>query len=273
MTLGANTMWTQSNVHEAQWQSLPPTPSLPESEESGLAKINGVSIWYAVFGEGEPVFLLHGGLANSNYWGHQVPVLAKQYSVVVMDTRGHGRSSSNNEPFTYNLIASDVVALMDLLRIKKAAVIGWSDGANVGLDMAINNPERLAKLFAFAGNTDPSGVKDVSNSNVFNSYLARVENEYATLSPTPHEFEVFQQNIVKMWSTLPHFTAETLNRIASPVWIVDGDHDEAIKRENTLFMADHIPGAGLLIQPAASHFSFLQDPTQFNEHALHFLVI
>ena len=81
----------------------------------------------------------------------------------------------------------------------------------------------------------------------------------------------FLQQITKMWTTQPNFTGKKLKTITVPTWIVHADHDEAIKRENTLFMADRIPGAALLIQPAVSHFSLLQDPKQFNEHVLHFL--
>ena len=68
--------------------TLPPTPSLPPAVSSGHAPVNGISIWYATFGSGPPVVLLHGGLANSNYWGNQVPVLAKTHRVIVMDSRG-----------------------------------------------------------------------------------------------------------------------------------------------------------------------------------------
>ena len=75
----------------------------------------------------------------------------------------------------------------------------------------------------------------------------------------------------KMWDSQPHWTAADLHGIKVPTWIVDADHDEAIKRDNTLFMADNIPGSGLLIQPQVSHFSFLQDPAQFNGDVLHFL--
>ena len=74
-----------------------------------------------------------------------------------------------------------------------------------------------------------------------------------------------------MWTVEPHFTDAEFGNIRVPVWIVDGDHDEAIRRDNTLYMADHIPGACLLIQPGVSHFSMLQDPQQFNEDVLHFM--
>ena len=85
------------------WEQLPPTPDLPKPEVSGLVSVNGIRIWYAVFGHGSPVILLHGGMGNSNYWGLQVPALARQYQVIVLDSRGHGRSTRTNEPITYHL--------------------------------------------------------------------------------------------------------------------------------------------------------------------------
>lgn len=256
---------------EPQWLTLPPTPSLPQAVKSGYAPVNGIKIWYAEFGRGAPVILLHGGLANSNYWGKLVPTLAPHYRVIVMDSRGHGRSSRDDKPYGYDLMASDVVALMDYLKIDKAALIGWSDGAIIGLDIAMRHPERLTKLFAFAANSDPSAVKDVEHDPVFSAFIARARTEYEKLSPTPKEYDAFLKQITKMWDSEPHWTAADLAAIKVPTWIVDADHDEAIKRDNTLFMADNIPGSGLLIQPEVSHFSFLQDPLQFNADVLHFL--
>ena len=265
-----------SSAHaEQQWLTLPPTPSLPQAAQSGYAPVNGIKIWYASFGtkeaRGEPVILLHGGLANANYWGNQVKALQSRYRVIVMDSRGHGRSSRDDKPYGYDLMASDVLALMDFLKIPKAAIVGWSDGAIIGLDIALTHPERLTKLFAFAANSDPSGVSDITSSPVFNAFIARAEKEYETLSPTPTEYQSFLAQVQKMWETQPNWTADDLGRIAVPVWIVDADHDEAIKRENTEFMAANIPNAGLLLQPEVSHFSFIQDPEQFTADVLHFL--
>jgi pimeloyl-ACP methyl ester carboxylesterase len=256
---------------EPQWLTLPPTPSLPAPVKSGYATVNGIKIWYAELGRGTSVILLHGGLANSNYWGKLVPALAPHYRVIVMDSRGHGRSSRDARPYGYDLMASDVLALMDFLKIDKAALVGWSDGAIIGLDIAIHHPERLSKLFAFAANSDPSGVKDVNRSPVFTAFIARAKTEYEKLSPTPTEYDAFLAQITKMWETQPHWTADDLAGIKVPTRIVDADHDEAIQRDNTLFMADHIPGSGLLIEPQVSHFAFLQDPEQFNADVLHFL--
>jgi pimeloyl-ACP methyl ester carboxylesterase len=254
-----------------QWLTLPPTPSLPAAVQSGTAPINGIRIWYATFGHGDPVILLHGGLANADYWGYQVRALQDRYQVIVMDSRGHGRSTRDSTPYSYDLMASDVVGLMDFLKIRKAAIVGWSDGAIIGLDIAMQHPDRLSKLFAFAANSDPSGVADIATSSVFNAFIARAETEYRALSPTPDGYKSFLEQIEKMWASQPNWTAAQLHAITVPTWIVDADHDEAIKRENTEFMAAHIPNAGLLLQPEVSHFSFIQDPAQFNADVLHFL--
>jgi len=200
-----------------------------------------------------------------------VKSLQARYRIIVMDSRGHGHSSRDDKPYGYDLMASDVIALMDFLKIPKVAIVGWSDGAIIGLDIALNHPGRLTKLFAFAANSDPSGVADITSSPVFNAFIARAEKEYEKLSPTPTEYKNFRAEIEKMWETQPNWTADDLARIAVPVWIVDADHDEAIKRENTEFMAGNIPNAGLLLQPEVSHFSFIQDPEQFTSDVLHFL--
>ena len=253
------------------WERLPATPSLPKDGKSGIVAVNGIRLWYAVFGHGDPVILVHGGLANADYWGLQVPFLAGHYQVVVLDSRGHGRSTRTTAAIGYDAMAADMVALMDTLHIGRAALVGWSDGAIIGLDIAIHHPERLTKLFAFAANSDPSGVKDVDRSPVFTAYIDRASHEYSRLSPTPGEFKAFLADISHMWASEPHFTDDQLRGIKVPTWIVDADHDEAIRRENTDHMAALIPGAGELILPAASHFAFLQDPALFNAALLHFL--
>jgi pimeloyl-ACP methyl ester carboxylesterase len=259
-------------VHDKpQWLSLPPTPTLPKPIESGYASVNGVKIWYATFGQGEPVILLHGGLANADYWGNQVRALQTSYRVVVMDSRGHGRSTRNQEPFGYDLMSADVIGLLDFLNIPRAAIVGWSDGAIIGLDIAMHHPERVTKLFAFAANSDPSGVADIANSPVFNAFIAQAQTEYEKLSPTPGGYKDFLAQITKMWATQPNWTAADLHTITVPTWIVDADHDEAIKRSNTEFIAANIPNSGLLLQPQVSHFSFLQDPEQFTNDVRHFL--
>ena len=257
-----------------RWSTLPPTPSLPPSpHRSGLADVNGIRIWHAVYGSGdETVILLHGGLANGDYWGLQVPDLVRRYTVVLMDSRGHGRSTRDSRPFGYALMADDVVALLDHLGIGKAAVVGWSDGAIIGLDLAMRHATRVSRLFAFAANTDPSGVADhVDKNPTFAAYIARAGREYRKLSSTPDEYGAFLRVISRMWATQPNWTAADLATIRLPVLVADGDHDEAIRRPHTERIAAQIPGAQLLIMPKPSHFAFLQDPRQFTDAVTKFL--
>ena len=257
---------------QPRWLQLPPTPVLPNAERSGYAPVNGIKLWYAVFGQGEPVVFLHGGLANANYWGLQVPPVAQRHQAIVLDSRGHGRSTRDARPYGYDLMADDVVALLDFLEIRQAAVVGWSDGGIIGLDLAIRHPSRVPKLFAFAANTDPSGViAGVEKNPTFASFIERAGHEYRKQSSTSGDYAAFVAAIGQMWATRPNWTKQQLSVIKTPVLVVDGDHDEAIKRPHTEQIAARIPGAGLLILPDTSHFSFLQDPDQFTWHVLHFL--
>jgi pimeloyl-ACP methyl ester carboxylesterase len=255
-----------------RWEALPPTPAPIPSERSGQANANGISIYYAVYGQGSPLILLHGGLANADYWGRQIPALAPHHTVIVMDSRGHGRSTRDARPYGYDLMADDVVALMGVLKVPKADILGWSDGGILGLDLAMRHRDRVGKIFAFAANTLTSGVIDgVEKNPTFAAFIERAGHEYEAHSATPKEYDAFVEQISKMWASQPNWTDGQLKAITAPVLVADGNHDEAIKREHTEYIAATIPGAGLLILPNASHFAFLQDPGLFNYAVLHFL--
>jgi pimeloyl-ACP methyl ester carboxylesterase len=211
-------------------------------------------------------------LASTDYWGNQIQALAPHHTVIAMDSRGHGRSTRDPRPYGYDLMADDVVALIDVLKVPKADIVGWSDGGILGLDLAMRHANRVGKIFAFAANTVTSGVIDgVEKNPTFAAFIERAGHEYAALSATPKEYDAFVEQISKMWASQPSWTDAQLKAITAPVLVVDGDHDEAIKREHTEYIAATIPGAGLLILPNASHFAFLQDPGLFNYAVLHFL--
>jgi pimeloyl-ACP methyl ester carboxylesterase len=255
-----------------RWETLPPTPAPIATDRGGQAQVNGISIHYAISGHGSPVIFLHGGLANIDYWGNQVPAVAAHHTVILMDSRGHGRSTRDTRPYGYDLMADDVIALMDVLKISKADIVGWSDGGILGLDLAMRYKDRIGKVFAFAANTLTSGVKDgVEKNPTFAAYIERAGREYRTLSATPDDYNAFVEQISRMWAEQPNWSDAQLRDIDTPVLVVDGDHDEAIKREHTEYIAATIPHAGLLILPNVSHFAFLQDPEQFNFAILHFL--
>ena len=255
-----------------RWKKLPRTPAPVAALKPAYASVNGIQLYYATTGEGKPVVLLHGGLANSDYWGLQVAALAKDHKVIVVDSRGHGRSTRDERPYSYDLMSDDVVALLDHLNIQKADIVGWSDGGIIGIDLAIRHPTRVNRIFSFAPNTKTSGVKpDTEKNPVFASYIERAGNEYRKLSKTPDQYDAFVDQISHMWATQPNWSDEDLKKISNRVLIVDGDHDEAIVREHLEYIANTIPKAGLLILPNTSHFAFIQAPKEFNEAILNFI--
>jgi pimeloyl-ACP methyl ester carboxylesterase len=125
--------------------------------ESGYVIHDGIRIWYSTFGAGPPVVLLHGGLGHSGNWGYQVPFLLENgLRAVVIDSRGHGRSTRDQRPYSYELMASDVVAVMDELLIENAFLAGWSDGACIAMILGATFPSRVSAVFFFACNMDPT---------------------------------------------------------------------------------------------------------------------
>jgi pimeloyl-ACP methyl ester carboxylesterase len=249
------------------------TPPLPVTLDSGYIQSEGASIWYASFGSGDPVILLHGGLGHSGNWGYQVAVLVQHgYRAVVIDSRGHGRSTRDERPFSYEQMARDVVRVMDALQIDKAAFVGWSDGAVIALTIADQSPERTSGVFFFACNMDPSGAKEI---DAFPPTLTRCFNrhqkDYVQLSAAPDQFEELTEAVGLMQRTQPNYSAEDLARIRVPVTIVHSEHDEFIKEEHARYLAESIPNARLVYLPGVSHFAPLQRPEPFNREILAFL--
>lgn len=245
---------------EAEGVGLP-----PGADEAGYVAHEGARIWYATYGVGVPVILLHGGLGHSGNWGYQVPALVeKGYRAVVIDSRGHGRSTRDERPYTYELMAADVLAVMDRLSIKKAHVVGWSDGAVIGLTLARMEPTRIAGVFFFACNVDPSGVKEFEFTPILGRCMNRHRHDYEQLSATPEQFEAFSEAVGLMQQTQPDYSAEDLAEISVPVVVVQSEYDEFIKREHAEYLARSIPKGEFVFLPEVSHFAPLQRPEQFN---------
>lgn len=246
--------------------------SLPPGGQGQTAQINGVDIYYTVYGQGAPVILLHGGLANGDYWANQIPALSGIYQLIVMDSRGHGRSSFDATPISYDLMASDVLGLMDHLALQKASIVGWSDGGIIGLDLAIDHPERLDRVVAYGANFDPTGVRlDVGTNPIFGAYITRAAEDYQRLSPDPSRWDEFLGNIGQMWATEPNFTEDQLRSITTPFLILDGQLEEAIDLNQTKLMALLIPGAQLTLMPDTGHFGMFQQPDELNGIVLDYL--
>lgn len=257
---------------EERWQTLPEPAAMPKPDESGYAPVNGIQMYYAVFGKGDPVLLIHGGLGHADIWASQVATMSKTHKVIVADSRGHGRSTRTDEPYGYDLMASDYLALLDYLKIDKAALVGWSDGGIIGIDIALHHPERLTRLFAQAANVTTDGVDPgVLTNKTFAAYIERSGRDYKKMSKTPDQYDAFVAQVSHMWESQPSWTKDQLGKITTPIAIVAGDHDEAIEREHTEYMASVIPGAKLIILPNASHFAMLQAPDEYSQAALDFI--
>ena len=247
-------------------------PALPPPELQGAVPTPGAEIWYASYGFGAPVVMLHGGLGHSGNWGYQLPTLISHgYQVIVIDSRGHGRSTRDERAYSYERMAADVLAVLDHLQVTAASLIGWSDGACTALILATMAPARVQRVFFFACNMDPSGVREIEPSPTLDRCFSRHAQDYAELSATPSQFTEFVAAVSLMMRTQPNYTADNLAQIAVPVAIVQSEFDEFIKPDHAEYLAKSIPGAHLLYLKGVSHFAPLQDPDMFNQALLNFL--
>lgn len=250
---------------EDRWMSIPTPAAMPAATASGMAEVNGIQMYYATYGTGKPVLLIHGGLGHADIWAAQVADLMTDHMVIVADSRGHGRSTRTEAPYGYDLMASDYLALLDHLKIDKVDLVGWSDGGIIGLDIAMSHPDRLSHLFAQAANITVDGVDpSVATDEVFAKYIEMMAADYARLSPTPDQFEGFVTQISAMWASEPNWADADVAAITVPTAIVAGAYDEAILRAHTEKMAGLIPGAELVILPDVSHFAMVQAPGEYN---------
>jgi pimeloyl-ACP methyl ester carboxylesterase len=234
---------------------------------------DAASIWCASYGSGQPGILLHGGLGHSGNFANQIDALtAAGYRAIVIDSRGHGRSTRDSRPYYYELMAGDVVAVMDALGLPRAALVGWSDGACIALTLARAQPERVTGVFFFACNMDPSGTQEIDESNpLLGRCFGRHAKDYAALSATPDGFPSLVDAVTAMQRTQPNWSAADLAALRVPVAIVEGENEEFITRAHLEYLARTIPGATYTRLPGVSHFAPIQDPGLFNAALLDFL--
>lgn len=275
--IGAMALWSvlmpRAHAEEA-WETFTMPPPLPPAQMEGRVAHDGARIWFATYGSGPPVVLLHGYGGDADTFGFQVPALiADGRRVIVIDSRGQGRSTRDARPFSYELMETDVIAVMDALGLRKADIVGWSDGAILGLIVAMKNPDRARRIFAFSPNTDPSGLRsDFLSKPIVPKILAWMKADYERLSPTPGDFNRLLAAASTDFKTIPNYSAQDLGRIRGPaIAIVDGDHEEFIYPEHTRYVAHAIPGARLIILPGVSHAAPVQKPDAFNKAMIAFL--
>jgi pimeloyl-ACP methyl ester carboxylesterase len=255
-----------------RWLTLPMPPAMPRADELGSAEIAGAKIFYAVYGKGDPVVLLHGGLGNSEHFAFQLPALIDKFQVIAIDSRAQGRSTRGTAAITYDQLALDVVAVLDKLAIKRASVVGWSDGGEVALKLAIGFPDRVDRLFVFGANYDANGSKPRGNvTKTFAAYSARCRRDYRRMSRSGLTYNALVDTLLPLWRNPTGITKDQLRAITAPVMIADGDHDEVIVLDQIEEMAQLIPNAQLRVFERASHFALWQDPASFNTAVVEFL--
>src|SRR5690349_6368359 len=184
---------TIAGAKPARWEQLPLPPAMPKPATKGFVEVDGAKIYFATFGDASaaPVVLLHGGMGNSEHWSNQVPALAEKLRVIVIDSRGQGRSTRTKAAPSYDVMASDVLAVMDHLDVKQAAIVGWSDGGEIGLKLAVHHPDRVTRLFIFGANYDAKASKPRGRKSfaTFDGYAVRCRADYKRLSKTPQQFD------------------------------------------------------------------------------------
>jgi len=235
----------------------------------------GVHTYYEEEGSGEPLLLLHGGLVTIETWAHQRPAFAERFHVYLPERRGHGRTPDVPGPTGYDLMAADTAAFMQALGIQSAHMVGWSDGGNVALELALGWPQLVRKMVLIGAAADVSGATADStewvNSLTPDNLPPFLTEPYARLSPDgPDHFRVVAEKTVEMWKTQPRHEMSELAAITAPTLILIGDND-GVTIEHTAQMLRAIPKAQLAVIPGADHGVMLDKPQIVNRLILDFL--
>ncbi len=203
---------------------------------------NGVSLYYEVKGKGPAMILLHGNGEDHRIFDRASYYLMQRYTLYLVDSRGHGESSPVNE-YHYQDMVDDLEVFIKKTKLDRPIILGFSDGAIVGLMFASQHPDKLSHLFACGANTRPETLKG------FRMALTRMGDE-SKKDPK-----------VRMMLTEPNITAEDLQMIQVPVTVVAGSRD-CIDRKDTDFIAANIPDAELVMMSRADHSSYIVHSTR-----------
>jgi pimeloyl-ACP methyl ester carboxylesterase len=227
---------------------------------------NGVRLYYETYGQGPPLLLLHGNGESIGSFRHQIGAFAKHYRVLAVDSRDHGQSAATHGKLTYDLLADDMQALLDSLRIPAAHIVGWSDGGNTGLSLALRYPRRVKSLVTMGANlyADTTAVDAKMLKEYRQTY--RVASALGVLHKKFRRF----RRLTALALHYPRWQPTELAAIRAPVLVLAGERD-IIKRAHTLLIGQHIAGAHVQFLPGLTHYAPQENPQLFNETVLHFL--
>lgn len=221
-------------------------------------------IYYESYGKGEPLILLHGNNESMASFREQVIALSEKFNVIAIDSRGQGNSEDRSRsPYTYELFAKDVITVMDKIGIKKANVLGWSDGGNTGLILSYTYPERIKKLAVFGANLFPG--KDAIREDILQIF----EKRKLDLLKTPTSLN--ELRLTNLVLEQPNIKLEALRKIKIPVLVMAGEND-AIKNEHTQLISQKISQSKLHIFTNGDHFVPIKQPAQFNPIVIAFML-
>jgi len=224
--------------------------------------VNGIKLYYEIYGEGAPLLLIHGNGGNIAYMKPQIEYFSKNYKVIVMDCRGRGKSELGKDSLTYMQMTKDIISLLNSLHLDSTYVIGRSDGGIIALMMAIYYPDKVKKAAAFGANLTPdtTGLYSFSYKEVIQD--RKHADEMISKNDKSQNWYVIQQRN-RLMEFQPHISANDLHKIKCPVLILSCDRD-LIPEEHTLFIYRNIPKANLCIFPGENHFVTKNNPNLFN---------
>lgn len=220
-----------------------------------------IQLHYEEQGTDTPLLLLHGNGEDGTYFVHQMAFFSRFYRVIALDTRGHGQSPRGDSPFTIRQFAADLLDFMDEMGLKKAHILGFSDGGNIALTFALAHPERVDHLILNGANLFPAGVKPTVQLPIVLGYhmASLFRNEKAR-----HNAELLGLMVKE-----PNFSPADLAGLHVPTLVIAGTKD-MIRERHTRLIADSLPDARLVLLPG-DHFIANKQPEAFNQAVLDFL--
>ena len=222
-----------------------------------------IKLHYTESGTGFPLILLHGNGESGEYFHFQKEYFCRYFRVIVPDTRGHGGSPRGNAPFTIAQFARDLYDFMEEQGIKKAHILGFSDGGNIAIAFALAYPEYVESLILNGANMNPRGVKR------FYQIPIEIGYKIASRAAKKHPDAVKNAELLSLMVNEPDFSAEELSKIKAKTLVIAGSRD-MIKTAHTRLIAESIPKSELKII-RGSHFIAEKNPQDFNRAAAEFL--
>ncbi|MFC4221779.1 alpha/beta fold hydrolase [Flagellimonas marina] len=227
------------------------------AQKQNHAQVNGVEIYYEIYGKGDPLVLLHSFTSSHKLWEPFIERLSKNHKLIVPDLRGHGKSTNPENVFTHSTSAKDIYGLMDALEIKKFKAIGASSGGMTLIHMATMDSTRIEAMI-LVGATSRFGVpcREIMRNSTFETvpedWMLDMRNHQPggdeQIKKLLQQFNGMQHSYDDM-----NFTAPYLSQIKCPTLIVHGELDEFFPLEIPFEMSRAIPKSSLWIIPNGGH--------------------